>query len=94
MSTREEEYAAKGVEIIAINALEDPATGRKWIEGPGSDLDLHWAFADDAVTEALGVGAVPTQILIDGEGKIVWTSSVSSIMGGADAVFAEIDKLL
>lgn len=94
MSPREDEYAAKGVEILAVNAFEDPSAGRAFIEGDGADLDLHWAFADAAATDAFGVEQVPTQVLIDRDGRVVWTSSFSSIVGGAEAVFAAIDAAL
>ena len=94
MSPREHEYAEKGVEILAVNAFEDPSAGKAFIDGDGADLDLHWAFADDAATEALGVKTVPTQILLDRDGRVLWTSSFSSLTGGADAVFAAIDDAL
>lgn len=92
MSPREPEYAAKGVEILAINAFEDPADGKAWIASSG--LDLHWAFADEGFTEAFGVEAVPTQIILDREGRVVWTSSFASLTGGADAIFEALDAAL
>lgn len=94
MSPREEEYAAKGVEILAVNAFEPVSAGKAFIDGDGSDLDLHWAFADDAATEALGVKSVPTQILIDRDGYVIWASDFTTVAGGAEVVFAAIDALL
>lgn len=92
MSKDKDTYAAKGVEMIAVNAFEDPAVSKEWIAS--TDLKLNWAFASAAVTEAFGVGQVPSQIIIDREGKVVWTSSLSSLMGGGDAIRAELDALL
>ncbi len=92
MSPREAEYKAKGVEILAINAFEDVADGKAWIAS--SDLDLHWAFADESFTSAFGVETVPTQIILDREGKVVWTSSLTSLAGGADELFAALDDVL
>jgi hypothetical protein len=92
MSPREPEYRTKGVEILAINAFEDPQKGREWIASSG--LDLQWAFADADATATFGVKSVPTQILLDREGKVVWTSGFGSVTGGADAVFEAIDAAL
>ena len=92
MSDREQEYTDKGVEILAVNAFEDRAAGEAFIAS--SDLPFHWAFADASVTEALGVKTVPTQILLDREGRIVWTSGFTSIMGGAEAVWSAVDDVL
>lgn len=92
MSPKEEAYRARGVEILAVNTLEDPADGKAFIAG--SDLHLRWAFADETVTAALGVKAVPSQIILDREGKVVWTSSLTSLMGGSDAIFDALDAAL
>jgi len=92
MSPREQEYHDKGVEILAINAFEDPADGKQWMATSG--LDYRWTFADESVTEALAVNTVPTQIILDREGKVVWTSNVTSVMGGADAVYEALDAAL
>jgi hypothetical protein len=92
MSPREEEYREKGVQILAINAFEDPQVGRDWIASSG--LDFRWAFADESVTQAFGVATVPTQILLDRDGRIAWTSNVTSLFGGANAVFEAIDGVL
>jgi peroxiredoxin len=92
MSQREEEYKAKGVEIVAVSVFEEQSVAREWMASSG--LDYRWTFADDSVTEAFGVDAIPTQILLDREGRVVWTSSLTSVFGGADAVFAAIDEAL
>jgi len=92
MSDRKQEYAEQGVEILAVNAFEDPRVGRHWIEA--SDLSYRWAFADADAAEALGVQAVPTQIIVDRQGNVAWTSSFTSLMGGADAIYAALDEVL
>ena len=92
MSHREDAYRKKGVEILAINAFEDPEVGREWIASSG--LDYRWAFADETTAEALGVNTVPTQILLDPAGKVVWASGFKSVIGGADAVYEAIDAVL
>jgi len=92
MSPREAEYEEKGAVILAVNALEDPAAGKAWIEECG--LDMQWVFADAAVTEAFGVSAVPSQVLVGKDGTVVWTSSFSSLMGGAEAILAQVDAAL
>ena len=94
MSLREQEYKDKGVEILAINAFEDPQDGKDWIAGEGADLHYNWVFADDETAGALGVDAVPMQILLDREGKVAWSSSMASQFGGADAVFEALDEVL
>ncbi len=92
MGPREAEYKAKGVEILAINVFEDTTESKAWIASSG--LNLHWAFADETVTDAFGVSSVPSQIIIDREGKIAWTSSLSSLMGGADEILTQLDATL
>jgi hypothetical protein len=92
MSERKEEYKQKGVEILAINVFEDPQVGRDWIAS--SELDYRWAFADESVTEAFGVDSVPTQIILDRDGNVAWTSSLTSLFGGADAIFEALDEVL
>ncbi len=92
MSPREQEYADKGVEVLAVNAFENPAAGRAFIEG--TDLELHWAFADDTFTEAMGIEGVPSQVILDAEGRVAWTSSLGTLFGGADAVYAALDEVL
>ena len=92
MSPREAEYAARGVTILALNAFESPDVARAWIAQSG--LDLHWGFADEAITEAFGVATVPTQIIVDREGRVAWASSMTSTFGGADTLFEALDGVL
>jgi len=92
MSDREDEYHDKGVEILAVNAFEDSQQAKDWIAS--ADLPYTWAFANESQAETLGVKSVPTQIILDREGKVVWTSSMMSLFGGADEVYEELDKAL
>jgi hypothetical protein len=92
MSGRKQDYKDRGVEIVAVNVFEDPQVVREWIASSG--LDYRWAFADAAAREALGIEAVPAQVILDRDGKVAWTSSMTSLFGGADAVFAALDEAL
>ena len=92
MSEREAEYTEQGVVIVAVNSFEDPQSGRDWIASSG--LDYRWAFADKATTDACGVNTVPTQIILDREGKVVWTSGIGSVFAGADAIYEALDDVL
>ena len=92
MSPREQEYHDNGVEILAINAFEDPAAGKEWIASSG--LDYRWTFADESVIEALAANTVPTQIILDRECEVVWTSNVTSLFGGTDAIYEALDAAL
>ncbi|MFT7465346.1 MAG: hypothetical protein ACI9EF_003711 [Pseudohongiellaceae bacterium] len=92
MSPREQEYRDKGVEMLTINAFEDPADGKAWIATSG--LDYRWAFADESVTQAFAVKSVPAQIILDREGQVVWTSNIVSLIVGADAIYEALDAAL
>lgn len=92
MSDFEEEYRAKGVEFLTINAFEPFEKGKAWAEESG--LHFTWLRAEREALEAMGVKGVPTQILLDRDGKVLWTSSFSSIAGGADAIRQALDDAL
>lgn len=92
MSDRKNEYQNKGVEILAVNAFEDNQQAKDWIAS--TDLSYSWAFANTEQAEALGVKSVPTQIILDTDGKVLWTSSMISLFGGADEVYAQLDNAL
>ena len=92
MSTFEEEYEAKGVEILAVNAMEEPQLGRDFIAE--NDLDYRWLWADQAALDSLGVNMIPAQIILDRDGKIAWVSSLTSITAGPDAIRKALDEAL
>lgn len=92
MSDRKNEYQNKGVEILAVNAFEDNQQAKDWIAS--ADLPYTWAFANDEQAETLGVKSVPTQIILDTDGNVLWTSSMISLFGGADEVYAQLDNAL
>jgi hypothetical protein len=92
MSEWEKEYTEKGVAILAVNAFESPDTVRAWIEK--SDLHFNWTFTDAASLDRLGITAVPVQILIGRDGKVRWTSSISTMSSGATAVRDALDEAL
>ena len=92
MNEFEAEYEKKGVQILAVNAYEPPADGRTFIDGCA--LEYRWMFADENAARQLGVKAVPSQILLDREGVVVWTSSLSSVSRGAPAIREALDAAL
>lgn len=92
MSTLHAEYAGKRIRILAVNAFEPVDQARGFIEA--SSHPYEWMFAEKSATDALGIKAVPTQILIDPDGKVVWTSSLGSISQGVAGVRAALDTAL
>ncbi|MHC4820675.1 MAG: peroxiredoxin family protein [Planctomycetota bacterium] len=92
MSTFEKEYEDKGVHIVAVNVLEPEADGKAWAASSGLDYDFAWI--SEADRKALGIEMVPAQVLVDKDGKVVWTSSFTSIAGGPDAVRQALDTVL
>ena len=64
---------ARGFEIIGINATDDAATMRKFVQ----ENDLTFRFARDEggqVSAQYKVEATPTSILIDANGQMIWRS--------------------
>ena len=84
MGPLEEEYGKKGVAFVLVNAYEDEAAGRAFMQANGKDRP--WAFADEAALRSLGVHMAPTHILVDRRGRVAWTSSFGSINEGAGAI--------
>jgi hypothetical protein len=91
MGPLEEEYGKKGVAFLLVNCKEDEAAGRAFIAAQGKHG--RWAFADDAALDALGVHIAPTQVLVDRDGKVAWTSSFSSIQEGIPAFRRALEKV-
>ena len=89
MGPVEEEYAKKGYAFLLVNAFDEPAPARAFMEKTGKDR--HWAFADEAALKALGVKIAPCQILVDREGRVAWTSSFGSMTDGMAAIRRALD---
>ena len=89
MGPVEAEYERKGVAFLLVNAFDEPASARAFMEKTGKDRP--WAFADEKALGALGVHLAPTQILVDAEGKVAWTSSFGSLSEGVGAVRRALD---
>jgi hypothetical protein len=89
MGPVEEEYAKKGYAFLLVNAFDDAAAARAFMAANGKDRP--WAFADEAALKALGVHMAPTQVLVDREGKVAWTSSFGSMSEGLPAVVRALD---
>lgn len=92
MGPVEEEYGKKGVAFLLVNCYEDEASGRAFMAAEGKDRP--WAFADAAALEALGVHLAPTQVLVDREGRVAWTSSFSSIHEGVPAFRRALEQVV
>ena len=92
MGPLEEEYEKKGVAFLLVNCYEDEAKGRAFMAAHGKQG--RWAIADAAALDALGVHMAPTQILVDRDGKVAWTSSFSSMQEGIPAFRREIEKVV
>ncbi len=92
MGPLEEEFEKKGVAFLLVNGFEDEASGRAFMAAEGKDRP--WAFADAAALEALGVHLAPTQVLVDREGRVAWTSSFSSIREGVPAFRRALERVV
>jgi len=93
MSAFEPDYEERGVVFVTVNAYEPRAQGRAFAEA-NDDLHYTWLRAEPADLEALGVKGIPSQIILDREGKVAWTSSLGSLRGGGDAIREALDELL
>ena len=92
MSTFEDAYRAKGVAFLTVNAFEPLEAGRAFVKE--TDLHYTWLRAEAEALEALGVRGVPAQIILDREGRVAWTSSFTSVAGGAEALREALDQVL
>jgi hypothetical protein len=92
MGPVEEEYGRKGVAFLLVNCYEDAAAGRAFMEKEG--MDKPWAFADAAALDALGVHAAPTQVVVDREGRVAWTSSFGTLQEGVAAFRKALDPVV
>ena len=89
MGPIEQEYGKKGVAFLLVNAFDEPAGAKAFIEKNGKDRP--WAFADETATKALGVKMAPSQILVDRSGKVAWTSSFGSVFEGVEGFRKALD---
>jgi hypothetical protein len=92
MGPLEAEYEKKGVAFLLVNGFEDEAKGRAFMAAEGKDRP--WAFADEAALKTLGIHVAPTQVLVDREGRVAWTSDFSSISEGVPAFRRALEKVV
>jgi hypothetical protein len=92
MGPVEEEYEKKGVAFLLVNCFEDEASGRAFMAAEGKDRP--WAFADAASLQALGIHLAPTQVLVDREGRVAWTSSFGSMNEGVPAFRRALEQVV
>jgi hypothetical protein len=92
MSEFEHEYQEQGVVFVAVNSFEPPERGRAFVDQ--TDLDYVWWWADRPTCAKLGVQILPTQIVLDRQGKVAWTSSMATLREGAPAIRRVLDEVL
>jgi hypothetical protein len=86
------QYEKKGVEFLAIHAFAERKEADAYIAE--SKTEYRWMFADDDALAALGVTGVPTQIVLDREGRVAWKSSLSTFREGPGTIQAALDRAL
>jgi len=87
-------YKSKGVEIIGINC-DGPRSVAK-VAPLSKSLQIKYPVLLDINTEVmndLGLQAYPTLLLVNSDGKIVWTHE-GYVNGDAEIIIAEIEKNL
>lgn len=92
MSEIEAEYEERGVVFVAVNVFEPKERGLAFVEQ--TDLDYAWWWADAKSCKAMGIQVIPTQVILNREGRVVWTSDITTLQGGVDAITAALDEAL
>ena len=92
VSEYQQEYERKGVEFLAIHVYTDPEEAKEFIRDSG--YDYRWLWADTVALKALGVTGMPTQVILDREGRVAWKSSLVTFPAGADGVREALDAVL
>jgi len=70
--------------FLAVNAFEPLEQALAFTAK--TDLHYTWLRADKQALETLKIKAIPSQIILDRQGKVAWTSSLASLTKGADGV--------
>ena len=68
-------YKSRGVVVLDINVLDEPNVVRRFVAEHGRFGSNVLLTADESVANAFNVDQFPTEILIDGAGRIVATIS-------------------
>jgi len=76
MSPIKQEFAGKDVEFLTVNVFEEQSTWRKFVAG--SDLEMTWLWGGDEAARTFGVKGVPAVVVLDGNQKVIWRSSLRS----------------
>jgi thiol-disulfide isomerase/thioredoxin len=63
------ELAGTGFVLVTVNVDQNPAAGRYFLDRLGIDLPVF--RLNPMETKALGINALPTNILLDGDGRFV-----------------------
>ena len=85
-------YQDRGVQVLLVNVAEPPGPVRKWLEGRYEAATVL-LDRDGSVSERYGVSGIPHLVIIDREGRMVW--SHQGYGGGLERNLAIIlDQLL
>jgi thiol-disulfide isomerase/thioredoxin len=85
-----DEYHGRGLEIVAVNMEEDPATVRRWITSGGYDFTFVLDSEGQQV-KRYNVTAAPTSYFVDRDG-VIRDLKLGQISRGE--MVAKLDKLL
>ena len=81
------ELVGTGFVLMTVNVDQNPAAGRRFLESLGLSLPVY--RLDPRDTKALGINALPANILLDTEGRFV-----QAYMGYTPMVVEEVRRLV
>ena len=81
------ELAGTGFVLVTVNVDQNPAAGRHFLDRLGLDLPVYRLRPME--TRALGINALPTNILLDGDGRFV-----QAFKGYEPRVVAEVRRMV
>ena len=87
-----DEYEEADVEFLAVHVYTDHADAKEFIAG--NRWKYRWLFADESALGAIGVTGMPTQVILDREGRVAWKSSLSTFASGADGLREALDAVV
>lgn len=90
----QDEYSESGVSIVGVN-IDDPRSVNK-VKPFTSSLGVKYPIlldTDQKLSEQLNVSAVPTLVIVDNQGAIVWIHEGYSY-GDENLIKTKIDELL
>ena len=88
----EAEYRKQGVEFLAIHSIDEHDAAREYIAT--TTFEPVWLFADAPALDALGIGMLPAQIILDRDGNVAWISGLHSLWDGVEGVRSALNAVL